>query len=172
MTRIIFFLPLLCCLQACNRVDDTKKVVYSNNLESIYGWNKDTKIDQRESHSGRFAAYADSSQIYNLGFRLPLKDVCPSRVYHVHAHVWANCQSLSGNAFLVINLLRNDKNLVYSNVRVENFTTQTGIWYGVSATLDIPEEALADDVLAVYVMNEGADRVWFDDMEIEAIKYK
>ena len=159
-------------LIGCSRVDDSKMVVFSNNLESVYGWSHDTKIERRESHSGKFAAYADSSQIYNLGFRLPIREMSSSTIYHINAKVWANCATLNNNSFLAIDILSGGKSKAYKTARIEDFTNQTGIWFGVSATLDVPLDVSPDDEVAVYVMNHGSTRVWFDDMVIEAIKYK
>ncbi|MCX6276267.1 MAG: hypothetical protein NTV09_13785 [Bacteroidetes bacterium] len=85
MKRVCFLFCGILFLIGCSRQDDSKKVIFSNNLESIYGWNHDTKIERRESHSGKFAAYADSSNVYNLGFRLPLREMSSPAIYHIHA---------------------------------------------------------------------------------------
>jgi hypothetical protein len=163
VAMLVFF------FSGCNNYEDTKKVIFSNSLESIYGWNPDTKIIRIDSHSGRFSAYADSNQVFNLGFRLHLKDISMEKIFHVRAKVWANCSALNNSSYLVMSLLSNGENKSYSNTKVENFTTKTGTWFGVECLLDLPKDASPEDELVVYVMNQGKDRVLFDDMEIEAI---
>jgi len=163
LTVFLFFFP------GCSHFQDKKKLLFSNNLESIYGWNPDTKIIRIDSHSGKFSAYADSTQIFNLGFRLPLKDISPETIYHVRAKVWANCTALNSDSYLVITLISHGENKNYSNAKVENFTTKTGTWFGVECLFDLPGNVSPDDELVVYVMNHSKDRVYFDDMEIEAI---
>jgi len=153
----------------CGNFENKKKLLFSNNLESIYGWNPDTKIIRIDSHSGHFSAYADSTEIYNLGFRLPLKDISLEKIYHARAKVWANCSALNNSSFLVVCLISKNESKAYSSTKVENFTTKTGVWFGVECLLDLPNDASPDDELVVYVMNQGKDRVLFDDMEIEAI---
>jgi hypothetical protein len=167
---IRFFIvgPVL-CFMSCSNYSKHKNIELSNSLESIKGWDTGMKIIEAEGHSGRFVTYADSSQVYNYGFHLPLKDITPQHIYHINAKVWAKCTSLSSNSNLVISLQDGDKKVAYINTKVEDTADKTGEWFAVTASIDLPPSAIPENELYVFVMNESKDRVFFDDMEIEIV---
>lgn len=156
----------------CRVNPDQKELKVFNNLEAVEGWRSDMQLIKMQAHSGIFATWSDTDQVYSLAYHLPLKGITNDQIYHVVAKVWAQCTRLSSRSFLVASLDSGGQHKVYKSVQVETFTDRTNVWFGVRLDLDLPDNARPEDELYVYVMNEGKDKVYFDDMEIEFITRK
>ncbi|MBJ6107449.1 hypothetical protein JAO73_00390 [Hymenobacter sp. BT523] len=129
-------------------------------------------ISADQGYFSRQSFHADPAHAYGPALTLKLMD----KGLQPGQYIRASCRVFSdygawGNK-LVMTVERNGKNLVWNAVRLQNNLSVNRAWNLVHFDTPLPDDALPDDVLKVYVLSDSGSSCYIDDVQAELMKPK
>jgi hypothetical protein len=134
-------------------------------------WGDELKLRTDElAHSGKYSQKLDDKTEYSISFTKPLSSLQPPENKLVTAIAWVNAKEKDNNAKLVLSFESGGKAFEWYSASVASFNLKPGEWQKVTISRPVPKMKGNDDVMKVYIWNEGKKTFYVDDFEVRVEK--
>lgn len=166
---LIGLVSMMIFLFGCGQKGINDKLHFSNSFENYADWGfSSNTIIKGDAHSGRYVCQLDSSNQYSILFKSTLGDITDKPLKKIKCSVWAYFPEFTSRGSLVISGdSAVNKSLFWNGTRAQDFITEPKQWTKIETTVDFPESfsLKKENVINVYLWNDGKGIVCFDDLE-------
>lgn len=132
----------------------------------------ETGVTADAGYNSRQSYRTDPDRTYSPTLHLRLHDANLTGNRWVRGSVQVNSEYGAWGQKLVVSLERNNKTIQWENVRLQNALSISHRWTPVWLDIQLLADAQPDDVLKVFVLNEGGSPCYLDDLQAEALDPK
>ncbi len=116
-----------------------------------------------------FAEYLSNKTEYSSTFRIKLKDLVKSSSDIIEAFVKIKPEDNHKDLLLVFSINQGDENYFWSGVNIKSFFKNPMEWDSCYGAIRLPIIKSADDVLSVYIFNQGKGGLWIRDFKVKSV---
>lgn len=153
-------------LKDCSLVSLGKRTMDDQPAAPEKGITADAGYNSRQSYRN------DAARPYSPTIVVRLGDAGLGAGQWVRGSVMVNSEYGAWGQKLVVSLERQGKTVQWENARLQNALSISHRWTPVWLDVPLPDDAQPDDVLKVFVLNEGGAPCYLDDIEAAALKPK
>jgi hypothetical protein len=140
---------------------------YDNDMETIGHWAENPKVTREASHSGKYATFTDTTNIYSQTLSLTVKDIKQTEIKSIYASCWVLNSSQESKGKLVLSVEKEGKNIVWQGIETNKSTYVANKWSEVKMQVDLKEKLTGDMVIKLYGVNDGKFKIYWDDFNID-----
>jgi len=143
--------------------DKTIQKSFISDLETDPNWLNYASVSDENAYSGRLSSKLDSVNIYSIGFRKNMNEVCLSGDCEIFVSAMVYSTTKTTKAQLVVDFLDSEnKSISYHCLYLDEFLPP-GKWIKIEFLVKVPEALAAGSQIAVYFWNPAKDEMIFVD---------
>jgi hypothetical protein len=145
------------------RTDQIIEKSFFTDLETDPNWLNYASVSDENAYSGRLSSKLDSANIYSVGFRKDISEVCNSQNCEIMVSAMVYSATKTTKAQMVINFLNTEnQSLGYHCLYLDDFLPQNK-WTTIEFLVKVPEAIAAGSQIAAYFWNPSKNEVVFVD---------
>lgn len=146
---------------------------FFTDLETDPNWLNYASVTDEKAYSGRFSSKIDSSNIYSLGFRKTVNEVCTNQNCEIMVSAMVYSATKTTKAQLVINFLDTEnQTLGYHCLYLDDFLARNK-WTKIEFLVKATQATAAESQIAAYFWNPAKNEVVFvDDFGVSYLTIK
>jgi len=143
---------------------------FFTNLESDPGWLNYTSVSDENAFSGKLSSKIDSANIYSIGFRKNIEEICDSTNCKILVSAMVFSETKTTNAQVVVDFLDpENKSLGYHSLYLNDFLPEKK-WIKIEFMVNSPSPISPGAKVAAYFWNPAKNEILFvDDFRISAL---
>jgi hypothetical protein len=151
--------------------DKTIQKSFFTDMESDPNWLNYASVSDENAYSGRFSSKLDSTNIYSIGFRKDILEVCSNENCEILVSVMVFSTTKTTKSQLVVDFLDSEnKSMSYHCLYLDEFLPQ-GKWIKIEFLVKAPEGYHPGTQIAIYFWNPAKDEVVFvDDVGVGGVE--
>jgi hypothetical protein len=132
-------------------------------MESDPNWLNYTSVSDENAFSGRLSSKLDSANIYSVGFRKNMNEVCLSGDCEILVSAMVYSTPKTTKSQLVVDFLDSEnKSMSYHCLYLDEFLPQKK-WTQIEFSVKVPEALALGSQIAAYFWNPAKNEVLFVD---------
>ena len=166
--EVVCFLAIAVMFTACSHKQGssgrTKTEVFTNDMDQYYSIKKVSN-----AHSGSYVSVMDSISLYSVGLKRRVGDIQADSIQKIKVTVnaWVYMLHPAIKSLLVFSVDDKSQNIYWTATGLDTQVKEARKWTPVTATFDMPKNAMPDHNMATYFWNNNkADSILVDDFEV------
>ena len=155
---------------SCNSRKTVDQGLYYENFDNLRYWSHDVSVTSEKAHSGKWAAFTDSSHEFSQKFAMEYPYIILKGYQSVTVSAWVYKTGAGDEGKLVASLESHGTKHAYIESDLSTSVKDAGKWEQVSCYLKIPDNAPGIDNLEVYLWSPQRHKIFLDDLSINLHK--
>ncbi len=170
MKKYLLPIVIVMLLSSCLKRKKSDNLHYFQDCESIKGWfGVNSLTSEIKAHSGTYAILTNQKFDYSMSFTSSIAEISSKPLMKIRASVWCLSPSKLFNGGFCVQIVNPaNENKLWITKPFADFIKTENSWTKTVIEADIPKEALSpDNVVKVFLWNQGTVPVYADDFAIE-----
>ena len=143
---------------------------YFQDFENLKDWVDDSRqITNEFAKSGSYSSKMDEFNAYSNGFKLSVADIKSKGFKKAKVRAWGALSEPNAKCKLVTTIENAEKTIYWNGISFNDFISNPKDWGLVQTEVNF-DKADNNSVFKVYAINDGKEKAYLDDVEIQLVK--
>jgi hypothetical protein len=159
---------LLIAISSCkNPVKDAESGNYYQDFDNLKMYYRNAQVTSEQARSGDYSAYTGPGNEFSLTFEMDYPYAKKTGYKSIDVEGWIFAEAKESMGGLVVSVEGPGKPSAYHKTDLQNVISNAREWTKITATLDLPENAVDGSIIKVYLWSPSQSKIFLDDLDVK-----